>query len=476
MPRNDDERLDETTVLLPAKEPKPMTPLPKLQIGILLLVQLAEPITSQCIYPFINQLVSELDITGGDERKVGYYAGLIESVFFLTEAMFVLQWSRISDYIGRKPVLLTGMAGLCVSMICFGLSRTFLHLILSRCLVGALNGNIGVMKSMMGELTDSTNMAQGFSLMPVVWSAGSTLGPMIGGQLAKPHDRWPNVFTARIWSQYPYLLPCAVSSAFSAFTFVIVSVFLKETVQRRQIKKKSVRILVQAEEDPLLREESLENPATLRSLMVRPVLLSVANYGTLCLLDIAYRAIQPLFLSTPIALGGLGFTPATIGLVLGIYGLMNGSLQAMFFARVVRRWGPKRVFMAGMACFVPLFGMFPVINALARANGVTGIVWAAIVLQLAISVLMDMSFGCSFMFVTTSAPNRRSLGATNGVAQVVAALLRAAGPAPATSLFALSLEHNWLGGGAVYAVLMLLSCLLWLVALPLPYESWSKDW
>ncbi|KAH9838448.1 MFS general substrate transporter [Rhodofomes roseus] len=476
MPRNEDERLDETTALLPAKEPKPVTPLPRLQIGILLLLQLAEPITSQCIYPFINQLVSELDITGGDEKKVGYYAGMIESVFFLTEAMFVLQWSRISDYIGRKPVLLTGMAGLCMSMICFGISKTFLHLVLSRCLVGALNGNIGVIKSMMGELTDSTNMAQGFALMPVVWSAGATLGPMIGGQLAKPHDRWPNLFTAPIWTQYPYLLPCAVSASFSAFTFVIASIFLKETVQRRHSKQKSVRILVQAEEDPLLREESLEDPATLRSLMVRPVLLSVLSYGTLCLLDIAYRAIQPLFFSTPIALGGLGFTPATIGLVLGIFGLLNGSLQALFFARVIRRWGPKRVFMAGMACFVPLFGMFPVINALARPDGLTYIVWAAIVLQLTISVVMDMSFAASFMFVTTSAPNKRSLGATNGVAQVIAALLRSVGPASATSLFALSLEHNWLGGKAVYVILMLTSCVLWFVAIPLPYDGWTRNW
>ena len=45
--------------LLPAeakKMPKTVTPLPKLQIGIVLLFQLAEPITSQCIYPFINQV------------------------------------------------------------------------------------------------------------------------------------------------------------------------------------------------------------------------------------------------------------------------------------------------------------------------------------------------------------------------------------------------------------------------------------
>ena len=239
---------------------------------------------------------------------------------------------------------------------------------------------------------------------------------MIGGQLAKPQGRWPSVFTAPIWGQFPYLLPCLVSALFSACTFAIASIFLKEvsssahmyhtpsilshssydqTVKRGPSKRKTVRILVQAEEDPMLREESLESPTSLRSILVRPVLLSVANYGTLCLLDIAYRAIQPLFFSTPCELGGLGFTPATIGLVLGIFGLMNGSLQAVFFARVVRRWGPKRVFMAGMACFVPLFGMFPVINALARPNGVTGIVWAAIILQLAISVLMDMSFGVS---------------------------------------------------------------------------------
>ena len=56
---------DEETALLSdagCKRPRdrpalpPVTPLPKLQIGILLVLQLAEPITSQCIYPFINQV------------------------------------------------------------------------------------------------------------------------------------------------------------------------------------------------------------------------------------------------------------------------------------------------------------------------------------------------------------------------------------------------------------------------------------
>lgn len=62
-----------------AKETKE-TPLPKLQLCVLLYVQLAEPITSTVVYPFVNQLVRTTGATGGDDRKTGYFAGLIASV------------------------------------------------------------------------------------------------------------------------------------------------------------------------------------------------------------------------------------------------------------------------------------------------------------------------------------------------------------------------------------------------------------
>ena len=61
-------------------------------------------------------------------------------------------------------------------MLCFGLSRTFPALIASRSLVGLLNGNVGVLKSMMGEITDDTNVAQGFALILMISSTGWTIG------------------------------------------------------------------------------------------------------------------------------------------------------------------------------------------------------------------------------------------------------------------------------------------------------------
>lgn len=99
-----------------------------------------------------------------------------ESSFYAVEAICVLQWGRASDRIGRKPVLLAGLLGLTLSMVGFGLSTKYWALILSRCAEGALNGNIGVSKSMMAEITDSTNRARGFAYLPMIWSLGSTIG------------------------------------------------------------------------------------------------------------------------------------------------------------------------------------------------------------------------------------------------------------------------------------------------------------
>ncbi|KAG6849102.1 hypothetical protein H0H93_011278 [Arthromyces matolae] len=75
---NDECVVNEETALLSRSKPRRRDPNPLAwgQISIILLIQVAEPLASLSIYPYINQLVSELDITGGDEGKVGYYAGL----------------------------------------------------------------------------------------------------------------------------------------------------------------------------------------------------------------------------------------------------------------------------------------------------------------------------------------------------------------------------------------------------------------
>lgn len=65
------------------------------------------------------------------------------SLYFAAEAVTVLPWNRLSDNIGRKPILLTGLLGTTVSITLFGLSRSFWALALW-CVLPGGSGNFVV--------------------------------------------------------------------------------------------------------------------------------------------------------------------------------------------------------------------------------------------------------------------------------------------------------------------------------------------
>ena len=75
------------------------------------------------------------------------------------------------------------------------------------------------------------------------------------------------------------------------------------------------------------------------------------------------------------------------------------------------------------------------------------------------------------MIVIAAAPNKQSLGATTGLAQAAVTIGRIFAPAMATSMFSFSVEHNILGGYAVYALLFSLSCFAVVLARRLIHES-----
>jgi MFS family permease len=81
-------------------------------------------------------------------------------------------WGRISDRHGRRPVLLTGLIGNSLSSCLFGLSKNLWWAIGSRALCGIMNGNSGVARSLVSEITDNTNKAKAFAIFGFCWGAG----------------------------------------------------------------------------------------------------------------------------------------------------------------------------------------------------------------------------------------------------------------------------------------------------------------
>lgn len=81
----------------------------------------------------------------------------------------------------------------------------------------------------MSELTDSTNEARAFSFLPLAWTTGASLGPLIGGTLANPAKRFPKVFGhSAFFKEYKYFLPCLVGGLFPVLGITVGALFLKE--------------------------------------------------------------------------------------------------------------------------------------------------------------------------------------------------------------------------------------------------------
>lgn len=361
-------------------------------------------------------------------------------------------------------------------MYAFGLSRSFPALVFSRALNGFLNGNIGVIKSIMGEMTDDTNVARAFAYQPIAWSTGSTLGPLIGGSLSRPAEKFPETFgDSEFFRTYPYFLPCAIPATFTIICWTVVFFFLEEvryydigvpiinhqssyfalqtnptgyTISSLFFKSKSKSL------SPI--QEKKTQPALL-SLLTPRVALAASNYALLSLLDIAYRALQPVFLSTPLSLAGPGLSPRSIGWALAGLGVMNGAFQVLGFAKAVKRWGVRNCYLAGIVCAAAIFITFPAMSVVVRWGLVpspTGteieeesltetaryIVYGILFLQLVLTVGLNICYGCIFIYINGAAASRKTLGATNGLAQMGVSIMRAIGPASASSLFSLSLK------------------------------------
>jgi len=119
--------------------PAELPPYPGRQLLILALCRICEPIAFMSIFPYIYHMVKDFNLTD-DESQISFYAGMVTSAFTFAEFSTSVFWGRLSDKVGRKPVLLMGMAGTGLSVLVFGFSPNLQVALLARALGGFLNG------------------------------------------------------------------------------------------------------------------------------------------------------------------------------------------------------------------------------------------------------------------------------------------------------------------------------------------------
>lgn len=510
-----------------------MTPVPKLQLLSVCISRVAEPFAFTQIFPYVNQMVWELGVTD-DPKKVGFYSGMVDSMFAFAQLLTVYGYGRLSDRIGRKPVVLFSVFGVALSSGLFGFSRSFAHMMTARTIAGLLSGYVAVLHSILGEITDDTNQAAAYPIYGLCYPIGSLIGPLVGGALANPNVNIPHLVPASLhglFDDYPYLLPSLAACAVATMSFTFVLLFMEETlpsvvryktrkssgtstpsssygargrtiertgseqgtdstpsaspaIERSRYSSTSTRV----GDDELLKKSPSETDAlladievnedeephnwTVHELLKLPELRQLYRSSViLSFFAEAYVVVFVLFSYTEIQYGGLGFEPAEIGFVLAVAGGISFALQILVMPAVLRRGKPIQAFEACMALWPIAFAIPPVLNIIARVSsgngqhqvgtGASAAIWTGIWIAQLLTKTAGTAYAMNMIIARQSAPDQRALGATNGLNQLFMVAARMFAPITVSTIFALSSEHNWLGGHLVWVIMIVLSAWGW---------------
>jgi DHA1 family tetracycline resistance protein-like MFS transporter len=336
--------------------------------------------------------------------------GLLNTSFSLMQFLFAPFWGRLSDRVGRRPVILIGLFGSFVAYLLFGLAQSLTLLFAARIAAGIAGANIPTAQAYMADVTTAENRARGMGLVGAAFGLGFIFGPAIGGFL----------------SQWGYQAPSFFASALSLANFIAAWFLLPES--------RSTEGAVRPRRSRL---DAFREAVTRRHL---PSLLLI------------YFVVVAAFSSFELnfALYGerrFGFTSTTIGYVFALVGVILSLVQGLLVGRVVPRVGEHRVVPAAVAILCAGMALVPLAGSTAML----------------VTACAILSVGMGFHSPSiTSAISRLSgaheQGGVLGVAQAVASLARIIGPAWGGFLYdELGVTSPFYAAAAFLALALLLS-------------------
>ncbi|KAK2046020.1 major facilitator superfamily transporter [Colletotrichum somersetense] len=229
-----------SSALLPPPPVKPDKPKPvawrdlpkKQQLLVITLTRLSEPLVQTSLQSYMFYQLKWFDPSLPDS-VISSQAGVLHASFTAAQFITAMIWGRLADSkrFGRKTVLMIGLLGTCFSCVGFGFSRSFAQALVFRCIGGATNGNVGVLRTMISEIVrEKKFQARAFILLPMTFNIGVIIGPILGGILSDPAGSYPSLFgNVEFFKTYPYATPNLLSAVFLSCAALFVWLCLEET-------------------------------------------------------------------------------------------------------------------------------------------------------------------------------------------------------------------------------------------------------
>jgi len=356
--------------------------------------------------------------------------GFLLAAYPAFQFVFSPVWGRLSDRVGRKPVMLATILGSAGALALLGISDSLLGLFAGRILGGIFGANISVATAYVADVTREDERTRWMGMVGACFGIGFVLGPALGGVLAPNLDgSWPAsaFFGASLAAHiepFGYGIPMLLAAVLAAINFGFASWALAEPDRHANREPSAGRL------------EVLGNPEV-RRLCTINLIFSLAVTQL--------ESIFAYFMIDRFAFDAMHVAFILVGMAVLMGGVQGGAIRPL-----AARFGERKLALAGFAMmavalfalpFMPTVGwVLPPLALSAIGRGIG---------QPPILSLVSM----------TAAPSER--GSVMGTFQSSASLARVLGPAAAGALYAL-----YQGGPFVLAAGLMFVAWLFVVGLP----------
>ncbi len=343
----------------------------------------------------------------------GFELGLLLSGYAAAQFVCAPLWGRLSDRIGRRPVMLWTIAGTSLSLLALGLAESLPGLFAARLAAGAFAANISVAVAWLSDLTAPAERTVWMGRVGACYALGFTLGPAIGGSLGV----------------LAYALPMLVASGLAALNFALASLFLREAAAPEAVADA---------------RETTPAAATARASILRDPVLRRLGLASLAF-ALAVTQLESMFQYLMIRRFAWGLFEVT--LVLVAMAVWMGCIQAAALKPLARRYPERSLLIAGALLLSLAFALVPLAPSV-----------ALLLLPLALLATGRGIAQPSLMSLASMRAPATRRGVVMGAYQSSASLARVFGPALAGLLFDRAVALPFWLASALMLFVALLAC------------------
>jgi MFS family permease len=330
--------------------------------------------------------------------------GFVFTAYAAAQFLCAPLWGRLSDRVGRRPVMLCTIAGTALALLFLGLAGSLAAIFAARILAGGFAANIGVASAYIGDVTSESERTRWMGMLGASFGVGFVLGPALGGLLAP----------------YGHAVPLLVAAGLAAVNFAFALVALREPPRHAHAAAAPRRSAVLR--DPLVRRLCLVNLA---------FSLGVTQLETMFAFFMKDR---------------FGYGERDVGLFLAGMAVLMGGIQGGGMRALAARFPERTLILSGGGLLALGFAALPMAGSL-----------VALLAALVAAAVGRAVFQPSLMGMTSLAAAAGARGAVMGTFQGAAAIARVAGPLAAGWLYDRNLAGPFWLAAALSLVVVWLS-------------------